>query len=87
MYAYKFKRISLENDGLKIKAVARFKDWVYDKFVPLSEILDILPHFVCYEKDFDSVMSKAEMSKSAIKTNDCWLSEQSLFDSIVDSMN
>lgn len=62
MYSYKFKNISLENDWIKIKLVERFKDWKYDKFISMKEAMELLPHFVFSETDFDSVMSKSEQN-------------------------
>ncbi len=81
MYSYKFKNISLEKDWIKIKLVERFKDWKYDKFIPMKDAIELIPHFVFNEEEFDSVMSKSEQSN--ISKKDC---EQSLFDMILDSM-
>jgi len=66
--AYKLKWISIEKDQygsnyLRVKLVARFKDWKYDKFIPMREAIQFLEKAVIYEDDFNSVMSKADKKR------------------------
>lgn len=65
--SYKLKRVSLERDQygnvIHIKMVERFVDWKHDTFIPLEAAMQFLDKAVFYEKDFDSVMSKAEKKK------------------------
>lgn len=46
--------------------VERFVNWKHDTFIPLEEAMQFLDKAVFYEKDFDSVMSKAEKKKKQI---------------------
>lgn len=66
--AYKLKNISLENGKygniIHIKMVERFVDWKHDTFIPLEEAIQFLDKAVFYEKDFNSVMSKAEKKRN-----------------------
>lgn len=68
--SYKLKRVSLERDQygnvIHIKMVERFVDWKHDTFIPLEEAIQFLDKAVFYERDFDSVMSKAEKKKKQI---------------------
>lgn len=68
--SYKLKRVSLERDQygnvIHIKMVERFLDWKHDTFIPLEEAIQFLDKAVFYERDFDSVMSKAEKKKKQI---------------------
>lgn len=53
---------------LKVKLVARFIDWKFDKFIPIEDAMQFLDKAVIYEDDFNSVMSKADK-----KRNQIWL--------------
>lgn len=66
--AYKLKWISIEKDQygsnyLRVKLVARFIDWKFDKFIPMREAIQFLDKAVIYEDDFNSVMSKADKKR------------------------
>lgn len=65
---YKFKWFCLCEDEngfnyIKIRMVERFKDWKYDKFIPLKEAIKILPNVCFYEDDFDTLKSKSEIEQ------------------------
>ena len=70
MKAYKLKWVSIVKDKngsniLQIRLVERFIDWKYDKFISINEAMYIIDKAVIYEKDFDSIMSKAELKRKS----------------------
>lgn len=48
---------------IKVKLVARFIDWKFDKFIPIEDAMLFLDKAVIYEDDFNSVMSKADKKR------------------------
>lgn len=66
--AYRFKNIVLEQDEngypcIRIKLVERFVDGKHDKFIPMHKAIDIIKQAVVYEKDFNTICSKAEKKR------------------------
>lgn len=48
---------------IKVKLVARFIDWKFDKFIPIEEAMLFLDKAVIYEDDFNSIMSKSDKKR------------------------
>lgn len=70
MKAYKLKWVSIVKDKngsniLQVRLVERFIDWKHDKFISMNEAMYIIDRAVIYEKDFDSIMSKAELKRKS----------------------
>lgn len=66
--AYKFKNVSLQQDEngynyIKIKLVESFIDGKHNKFIPLSEAVEVINNAVVYEKDFNSIISKNDKKR------------------------
>lgn len=66
--AYKLKWLSVVTwsdwyPAINVKLVERFIDWKHDKFINTFDGIDVLGNAVIYEKDFNSIKSKAEQKR------------------------